>query len=82
MAHSVDNTPGAKGVCMRCGFKYHLHNIVKEWTSARVCRECVDPKPEETKPPKVTPEGLPKKNASPEPTDNFVTIGQNTRDAL
>lgn len=82
MVHSVDNTPGAKGVCMRCGFKYHLRDIRKEWTGARVCNDCWDPKPEINKPPRVTPEGLPKSNASPEPGDVFVTTNQNTRDDL
>lgn len=82
MAQSVDNTPGAKGVCMRCGFKYHLRDLVKEWTGSRVCRECRDPKPEQNKPPRITPEGLPKKSPSPEPADRFVTTNQNTRDML
>lgn len=83
MSHSVDNTPGAKGVCQRCGFKYHLRDLRKEWTAARVCPECWDRKPEALKPfPKIRPEGLPKKNASPEPETRYVAIGELSKDDL
>jgi hypothetical protein len=54
------------GECMRCGFKYRLPQLRKEWTGLRVCGPCFDPKPPELKPPKYKPEGLPKPNASPE----------------
>jgi hypothetical protein len=33
----------------------------------RVCGKCHDPRPPDTKPPKVGPEGVPVKGASPEP---------------
>lgn len=55
------------GVCMRCGFKRRVNQLRKEWTGLRVCDECWDPKPAELRPPRVTPEGLPVPNASPEP---------------
>lgn len=62
---------------MRCGFNYRLNRLRKEWTGLRVCPECWDPKPEELRPVKVKPEGLPKPNASPEPPDIFITPGVN-----
>jgi hypothetical protein len=34
----------AKGLCDRCGFKYHLHELQKEWTGFKVCYECYEPK--------------------------------------
>lgn len=55
------------GVCMRCGFQRRVNRLTKEWTGLRVCNECWDPKPVEMRPPRVTPEGLPVPNASPEP---------------
>lgn len=82
MAHSVDGSPRAKGVCMRCGFKYELSDIRKEWTGALVCPECWDPKPEILRPIRLRPEGLPKRNASPEPPDVFVEPGDITEDDL
>ena len=82
MAHSVDGSPLAKGECMRCGFKYELRDIRKEWSGARVCPECWDPKPPQTKPPRIVPEGLPKPGASPETIDRFVGINEITKDDL
>lgn len=54
------------GECQRCGFKYRLTQLRKEWTGLRVCKPCLDPKPADTKAPKYKPEGLPRPNASPE----------------
>lgn len=60
------------GECQRCGFKRRVSSLVKEWDGLRVCRDtCRDPKPAETRPPKVKPEGLPVHNASPETTPIF-----------
>lgn len=73
---------GAKGECQRCGFDYKLKDIRKEWTSARVCPECWDKRPEILRPPPVRPEGLPKPNAAPEVAPHFVTWNENTREAL
>lgn len=58
------------GECQRCGFKFRLTQLRKEWTGFRVCKgtgtnDCWDQKPKELKPPKIKPEGLPKPNASP-----------------
>lgn len=66
-----------KGVCMRCGFKFDLHRLTKEWTGLRVCKDCRDPRPPETVPIHLGPEGLPKPNASPEPEPVFITPGVN-----
>jgi hypothetical protein len=54
------------GECMRCGFKYRLTALCKEWTGLRVCKGCFDPKPPELKPPSYKPEGLPRPDASPQ----------------
>lgn len=74
--------PGAKGECMRCGFTYLLADIRKEWSGARVCPECFDPKPEILRAPRIRPEGLPKPNAAPETPPRFVEINEITRDDL
>jgi hypothetical protein len=55
------------GICPRCGFKVRLSALRREWTGLRVCGKCHDPRPPDTKPPKVGPEGVPVKGASPEP---------------
>lgn len=75
-------SPGAKGVCQRCGFTYKLSQIKKEWTGLRVCPECRDPKPQDRRPPPVRPEGMVKPNASPPPPDDFVETNQLTREML
>jgi hypothetical protein len=54
-------------VCSRCGFQRRVNELRKEWTGFRVCAECYDEKPAETRPPRVTAEGLPVPNANPEP---------------
>jgi hypothetical protein len=64
---------------MRCGFKYHLNELSKEYTGLRVCKPCRDPKPAELKPPKYKPEGLPRPDASP---DVEPVFGRGTKEAL
>ena len=58
------------GECQRCGFKFRLTQIKKEWSGLRVCKgpgtnNCWDPKPKDKKPPNYRPEGLPLPNAAP-----------------
>lgn len=59
------------GICDRCGFKYRLDELVKEWTGFRVCSKCLDPKH-----PQLDIQGKPEKivveDARPEPDDNFT----------
>lgn len=56
-----------KGECQRCGFTRPLTRLCKEWTGLKVCRDtCRDPRPADTKPPRVGPEGVPVRGASPE----------------
>lgn len=67
----------AKGVCDRCGFIVEPHTkLRKEWTGLRVCGPCWDPKPPELRPPPVKPEGLPVRNARPEPEPIFREEGE------
>jgi hypothetical protein len=54
-------------VCDRCGFKYRRSQLRKEWTGLMVCPKDWDPKPAELRPPPVGPEGLPVRDARPEP---------------
>jgi hypothetical protein len=56
---------GAYGQCPRCGLVDRLNAMHKEWTGARVCKDCLDPRPEDTLPPCVGPEGLPRPDALP-----------------
>ncbi len=40
-----------------------------------VCKPCLDPRPADTRPPRIKPEGLPVKDARPEPPEVFRTPG-------
>lgn len=67
----------AKGVCDRCGFTVEPHTLLRlEWTGLRTCKPCWDPKPAELRPPSIKPEGLPVKNARPEPEPIFREEGE------
>jgi hypothetical protein len=55
------------GECSRCGFKRRLTKLCVEWTGLKVCRDtCRDPRPADTRPPRVGPEGVPVRGAAPE----------------
>lgn len=57
---------GTYGQCPRCGFVGRLSfDFAQEWNGARFCKDCCDPRPCDTLPPKVGPEGLPRKDALP-----------------
>lgn len=57
---------GTYGQCPRCGFNGRLSSDFSvEWTGARVCNDCCDPRPADTLPPCVTAEGLPRPDALP-----------------
>lgn len=73
----IRRTP--KGECQRCGFEYPLSKLRLEWTGLRVCPKDFDPRPAETRPPKYKPEGLVRKDASPQTEPIF---GTGSRDAL
>jgi len=48
------------GLCDRCNYKRRILTELKtEWTSLKVCQECLDPKPPQLEAPNVFPEGLP-----------------------
>lgn len=66
----------AWGICDRCGFKLRLAKLRKEWTGNRVCSKCFDPKPADLRPPRVKPEGLPVRDARPEPPPIFREEGE------
>lgn len=67
----------AYGECQRCGFKRRLGKLTKEWTGLRVCRDtCLDPRPAETKPITVKPEGVILPNASPETQPIYRAPGE------
>lgn len=70
------------GICQRCGWKYKLSQLRKEWTNLRVCKPCFDPRPAQLTPPNVGAEGVIVPNAAPEPTDIFLTDNQVTPDSL
>lgn len=72
----------AWGICQRCGWKYDLSDLKREWTNLRVCKPCHDPKPAYLNPPKIGPEGLVLPNAAPQPDDIFLTDNQVTPDSL
>jgi hypothetical protein len=53
--------------CDRCGSQRRWSERRKEWTNLIVCPECLDPRPAELSPPDVRAEGLPIRDARPEP---------------
>ncbi len=57
---------GAYGICDRCGFKFRLRQLRKEWTGLMVCSKDWDERPEEMTPPSVKVEGAPLPNARPD----------------
>lgn len=61
-----------RAICDRCGFEYDLRDLRKEWTGLMVCDADYDPKPREMRPPPFRPEGLPLRNARPEPAPVFA----------
>lgn len=61
-----------KAICDRCGFEYDLCDLRKEWTGLMVCNADYDPKPGDLTRPRMKPEGLPVRNARPEPAPVFV----------
>lgn len=40
----------AVGHCDRCGWKYKLKDLRKEWSGNKVCANCWDPKPQDFPP--------------------------------
>lgn len=63
-------------ICQRCGSKVHISEIRREWTSARVCRDCWDPRhPQEfvrgVRDRQQVPGG-----ALPEPPDYFLSVNE------
>jgi hypothetical protein len=58
---------GVWGVCDRCAFKLRHAQLKKEWTGFLVCPDCWDPKPADLDPPVFYAEGLPIRDARPEP---------------
>ncbi len=69
------------GQCPRCGFVIRLSEARMEWTGARVCEDCWDPRPEDTYPSHVGPEGLPRPDAMPE-LPEVDQVGEVTADDL
>jgi hypothetical protein len=56
------------GQCVRCGLVGGLStDFTKgiEWTGAKVCNDCHDPRPADTYPPHIGPEGMPRPDAQP-----------------
>ncbi len=57
-----------KGACDRCGFVVAHRRLRKEWTGNMVCPPCFDPRPADTRPPRLDArEGAPIRDARPEP---------------
>lgn len=72
----------ANAVCDRCGFVVPHSRLRREWTGNMVCPRCWDPRPPDTRPPRVKPEGLPVRNARPEPEPVFRDPEDNGWDSL
>lgn len=57
----------AWGICDRCGFTVRHSRLRREWTNYLVCPPCFDKRPPDTRPPNLKPEGIPIRDARPEP---------------
>ena len=66
----------AWAICDRCGFKFRHSALRREWTGNLVCPVDYDKRPPDTRPPKLKPEGLPVRNARPEPDPVFREEGE------
>ena len=66
---------GAWGICDVCGFKLRHRRLRKRWDNLLVCSADWDPRPADTRPPGVRPEGLPIRDARPEPDPVFRAPG-------
>lgn len=66
---------GSPVVCERCGFRVKPRRLRKEWTGYMVCGQCWDPRPADTRPPRIRPEGIPLKNVRLEPPPIFRDPG-------
>lgn len=55
--------------CDRCGFTYRHKDLRKEWTGLLVCPDDFDPRPADLDPPRIGAEGLPIRDARPDPGD-------------
>lgn len=64
------------GICDRCGFKCRHRQLRKEWTGLLVCGPCWDPRPPETRPLRLKPEGVPIRDARPEPDPIYRDEGE------
>ncbi len=59
-------------ICDRCGCRFRLRDLRKEWTGLMVCPKDWDPRPADHRPPRIRPEGLPYPDARPEPPPLFI----------
>lgn len=69
----VEYKPGGTyGICDRCGLKYRLRDLRKEWSGLMVCEADYDPRPDTLNPPRIVPEGLTVPGSRPEQPDTFI----------
>ncbi|MDB4724201.1 hypothetical protein OAF71_00255 [bacterium] len=68
----------AKALCDRCAFEYKLSELKEEWTGAKVCSQCYEPKHPQLEPltAKADPEALykPRPNNDQEEGEGFVVV--------
>lgn len=58
---------GAYAVCDRCYHRVRIYDLKTEWSNARVCDRCYDPRPVHLTTPHLTPgEGAPLPGARPD----------------
>lgn len=63
----------ANAICDRCGFKYRLSELRKEWTGLKVCSPCWDPRhPQDFV--RGVPDHQAVPGARPRPTDVFIGV--------
>lgn len=81
MSHTYEKwTPN--GICDRCGFKFPLSALRKEWTGLRVCNQCLDHRhPQEFMRSVKDRQGI-QPDMRPRPTDYFLSVNEVTADDL
>lgn len=74
--------PGTyNAICDRCGFKWKMCDLKKEWTGLMVCRFCYDPRhPQDLV--RAKPETQITGEIRSEPSDSFLSPGDVTASDL
>lgn len=66
------NGKNALGICDRCGFRFKLLQLKKEWTGFKVCPQCFEPKHPQLEPKRHIGEAIALREPRPEGPDRPI----------